>query len=92
MTITPQTRVKQSDRLMTALADRELVMADVEAGKYYSLDAIATAIWNGLETETSVAALCAALHAQFAVSPERCEADVIRLLEQLVMRQLIEVR
>lgn len=91
MTIALQTRVKRSDAVMTALADRELVMADVDAGKYYSLDAIGTAIWQRLETETSVEALCTDLQARFDVSPERCAADVTGLLERLLERRLIEV-
>ncbi len=68
-----------------------MVMFDVSAGKYFSLNEIATAIWNRLETAVSVEELCEELTQRYDVQPEVCQKEVIALLTRLQDRQLIQV-
>ena len=64
-------------------------MMDVDAGKYYLLDGIASAVWTRLETPTSVADLVAELCSHYDVSAARCEADILPFLSELHEKGLV---
>ncbi len=66
-------------------------MFDVTAGKYYSLNEIASIIWNRIENAATVEELCQDLMKSFDVSLEVCQKDVISLLSRLQDRQLVQV-
>ncbi len=91
MEISINSLVVRSQNLVSAPVDDELVMADIDAGKYYGLNDIAAAIWQNLEQEISVEALCRKLCESFEVSAERCAADVMALLKQLARKNLISI-
>lgn len=54
----------------------ELVMVDIEAGNYFSLNVVATRIWELLENPVSFDELCANLMEEYEVSETQCRADV----------------
>lgn len=76
---------------LTAPVDGELVMLDRRSSRYFGLDPIGHRIWELLEEPRSVESLCTALQSQFDVSPETCQADVLRFLEQLEQAELLDV-
>ena len=49
--------VARSEGLVTSNLDGEVVMMSIDNGKYYGLDAIASQIWELLETPCSIRAL-----------------------------------
>ena len=65
-------------------------MMDIDAGKYYLMDEIASAVWTRLESPTSVADLVSELCARYDVSAARCEADVLPFLDQLHEKGLVQ--
>jgi len=64
-------------------------MFDVEAGKYYGLNEIASVIWQRLESPMTVEALCAELLKTFDVSPERCRAEIATFIAKLEAKGLV---
>ena len=66
-------------------------MMDIEAGRYYVLDPIASAVWSCLESPTRVADVVSELQTRYDVTAEQCEADVIALLEQMHDKRLVAV-
>jgi hypothetical protein len=69
----------------------EAVILNLKNGMYYGLDAIGSRIWAMLQTPQSVAALREAIVAEYDVDAERCERDLLALLNNLAAAQLIEV-
>lgn len=95
MTLTalePTTVVAQQTDTVAADIAGEIVVMDVDQGKYFGLDDIGSDIWRRLETPMSVATLCAALEADYAADPETIRTDVIALLQSLIERGLVETR
>ena len=92
MSISMKSTVVRSDEPVAEPVDDELVMADIDRGKYYSLNPIATAIWQNLERPITVEELCERLCQQYEVSAEQCAADVMPFLEELEKRRLILVK
>jgi hypothetical protein len=61
----------------------ELVMMDVEKGKYFSLNPVATRIWDILEKSLSAEELCLQLTEEYEVDAEQCRKEVVELLEEM---------
>jgi len=56
----------------------------VERGALFTLNESATFVWNQLRRPVAVADIAAALTREFQVSARRAQADVRRLVRQLV--------
>ena len=68
----------------------ETVILGLQKGHYYGLDAVGARIWQLIQTPTSVADLQRAIVAEYDVAPERCEADLLALLQQLIDAGVVE--
>lgn len=91
MAISMKSTVIRSNDPIAEPVDDELVMADIDRGKYYGLNDIATTIWQNLETEITVEELCGRLCESYEVTPEQCSAEVLAFLKELESRNLILV-
>lgn len=91
MAISMKSRIIRSNDPIAEPVDDELVMADIDRGKYYGLNDIATAIWQNLETKITVEELCKRLYESYEVTPEQCSAEVLAFLKELESRNLILV-
>ncbi len=91
MALTMFSRIVRSNNPVSAPVDDELVMADVDAGKYYGLNSIATTIWQSLETPVTVEELCSKLCESFDVSKDQCSKETLAFLTELESRKLISV-
>jgi len=69
----------------------EIVMMDLEQGKYFSLNPVATRIWDLLERELTVAELCALLKEEYEVEAQRCVEEVIDYLNEMVRLGLVKI-
>jgi hypothetical protein len=84
------TVLRRTDEHVSAPLDESLVMMDVDAGKYYLLDDVASVLWERLERPTQVADLVSELCSRYDVTSERCEADIVPFLTQLHEKGLVE--
>ena len=66
-------------------------MLHIESGRYYGLRATGAAIWRHLTHPLRIDALCEPLVAEYRVKRERCEADVLPFIRQLVAEGLLVV-
>ena len=69
----------------------EAVILDVEAGKYYALDTVGTAVLQLLQNPATLAQICQKLYAEYDVTLERCEDDVAALVEDLASHGLVRL-
>lgn len=64
-------------------------MMDLDQGKYFSLNAVATRIWDLLEKHRDVSELCTLIIDEYEVDQARCVAEVTELLEEMVKLGLV---
>ena len=85
MSISTDTKlIRNGDILYAPVGTEEAVMMSVEAGRYYGLNAVASRIWELLETPQTVAQLCARICEEFEVDAQSCEADVLKFTGSLI--------
>jgi hypothetical protein len=70
----------------------EAAILNIKNGVYYGLDPIGAQVWNLIQKPHRVAEIREAVVRDYDVEPERCERDVITLLESLLAEGLIEVQ
>ena len=83
--------VASSDQLASSIGG-ETVILGLKAGRYYGVDQVGARVWQLVQTPRPVAEIRNAIVAEYDVDPGRCEADLLKLLHQLVEAHLIEVR
>jgi hypothetical protein len=93
-TLTPplqlNTPVERSAHFVYGDVDGEMVALHIEKGSYVHLNQTASLILQQLEQgPLSASELCPPLCAQFQVSPERCETEVLALLQHCLALELL---
>ena len=71
----------------------EAVLLDPEAGIYFGLNEVGTHAWNliGAGSEVTLAAVHAALVAEYEAPPERIWDDLLALVRDLLAHRLLEI-
>jgi hypothetical protein len=67
----------------------ETVILSLDEGAYYGLDVVGTRVWTLLRERRRVREIRDALVAAFDVTTERCEADLLALLEDMARHDLV---
>jgi len=70
----------------------EAVILNLETGMYYGLARVGARIWDLIREPTRVVDIRDAIVREYEVEVERCQHDVLCLLEQLADTGLIEFR
>jgi hypothetical protein len=83
--------VATKDQVSSDLGD-EVAILNLEAGTYYGLDAVGARIWSLIQEPRTVEEIRDVLVSEYEVEPDRCESDLIALLQSLEGEGLIEVR
>lgn len=69
----------------------EVAILNTESAKYYGLNAVGARIWELIQKPTRVAEVRDALVEEYDVAAERCQAELLGMLEALAAAGLIEV-
>ena len=80
--------IRNSKTISGRLHD-ELVMMDLDQGKYFSLNPVATRIWDLLEKPLAADELCMVLIDEYDVEPEQCRIEVEEHLSEMVRMGLV---
>ena len=70
----------------------EVVILNLESGKYYSLDGVGATVWKLIQEPQTVGAIKETLLNTYDVTSERCEADLQALLTSLQTAGVVEVK
>jgi len=70
----------------------ESAILNMKNSVYYGMNPVGSAVWNLLKQPKTVAEIRDVILGEYEVEAERCEQDLIALLEQLRSEGLIEVR
>ena len=77
---------------MSSELSGEVVILNLESGKYYSLDAVGATVWKMIREPQTVGAIKEVILNTYDVTAERCEADLQNLLTSLQTAGVAEVR
>jgi len=70
----------------------EAAILNIKSGVYYGLDPVGARIWSLVQDPRTVEDVRSAIIDEYDVEPERCERDLMGLLEKLLAEGLIEVK
>jgi hypothetical protein len=72
--------------------DREMAILNVQNSTYYGLDPVGVFIWSLMQRPTSVRELRDAMLRKYDVDEQRCERELLDLLQRMRSEGLVEVR
>lgn len=90
--IAPHVQVVAAGHQVSCDLAGEAVILHLQDGVYYGLNPIGTRIWNLIREPKAVREILGTLLEEYDVAQDRCEQDLLTLLQELALRQLIEVR
>ena len=83
--------LRRCDGVLEArVSDDELVLLGPESEEYFGLDAIASDVWERLESPMTFGALVAALASDYDAPAERIEADLTPAIASLIEGGLLQ--
>lgn len=89
MPFTNASRVVASDDQVFTTIGEEAVILGLSDGVYYGLDQVGVRVWRLIGAPATVRDVIAAVVREFDVSEERCERDVLALLQEMEQRGLV---
>lgn len=92
MRVTLDSRLAVSPDAVHRELDGEAVILHLGSGRYFGLDAVGTRVWALLCEEPVLRRVYEQLLDEYAVSPKRLEADLLRLFTRLAEQGLVEIR
>jgi hypothetical protein len=90
--ISLETIVVASKANVSCALGEEAAILDMRSGLYYGLDPVGAHVWKLLARPRTVRDLRAAILEEYEVESEKCEVDLVTLLEKLRAEGLIEIR
>jgi hypothetical protein len=79
---------RKNDAISSKLQE-ERVILDIEKGKYFSLNPVATLIWEILEQALTIESLCDQLIEEYDVESEKCKLETTAYIQEMVKLGLI---
>lgn len=89
--ITPATIVVAAPDQLSTTVDGQVIIAGLRKGNYYGLDSVGARVWQLVQTPVAAREVGRTIAEEYHVSPDRCEADLLELLEAMARQGLIEV-
>lgn len=90
--VTLQTVAAQSPDLVGSSIEDHTALLSITNGAYYSLDPVASRIWQLIEQPRPVAAVVDDLLKEYAVERAQCEAHTLAFLQQLAEADLLVLK
>ena len=79
-------------QVMARKVGDENVILDLASGTYYGLDTVGTRIWQLIALGQTLEQVCEVMLAEYDVTREDIERDVLALVETLMKSQLLRVK
>jgi hypothetical protein len=81
--------IHRTNSVLTAAVGKELVMMDVDSGRYLGLDDIGSVIWQRLQTPCTFGALVDGLAADYDADRAVIADDVRKLLSEMAAHKVV---
>lgn len=89
--ITIESTVVAATGQVSADLDGEAVILGLSNGVYYGLDPVGTFVWSAVKERVRVRDVRDAILKEYEVEADRCERDLLDLLEKMQSEGLIDV-
>jgi hypothetical protein len=89
LTLTQQISIKK-DVLVQEMSG-ELVLLNLETEEYFGLDDVGNAMWTCLKESDSLQVAYDRLLEMYEVEPQQLKQDLLKLVEQFVEHDLVEI-
>lgn len=90
-TVSADSRVVASEGQVSSDLGGEVAILGLGAGAYYGLDEVGGRVWSLIQEPRGLSELRETLVQEYEVEPDRCERDLISLLQQMADEGLVEV-
>jgi Coenzyme PQQ synthesis protein D (PqqD) len=90
--LTKTSIIQQHEGFIISDMGGEKVMMGIQNGNYYNLGEVGGRIWDGIAEAIRIDELTERLAAEYEISREECEAQVLSFLESLRNENLIIVK
>lgn len=82
--------VATKHQVSCALGEESAIL-DMRNSVYYGMNAVGTRVWNLVQQPKSIREICDAIVDEYDVTPERCEGDLLELIDHMNSEGLIEL-
>ncbi len=69
----------------------EIIVLNLQSGMYFSLEGVGARVWDLIQEPRKVNFIKDTILVEYAVEPERCEQDLLALLQKLASAGLVEI-
>lgn len=90
-TFTTETKISRTQDILFDKVGEEVVMLNLDKGRYHALDEIGGEIWELIAEPIQIADLVDCLQSKFDVPAEDCLHDVMAYIADLQERDLLEI-
>ncbi len=80
-----------SEGQVSSYLEGEVVILDLEGGRYYGLDGVGSLVWDLLQQPRTLDELQEAVMTAYAVDPTACRHDLEEFLDDLCARGIVEL-
>jgi hypothetical protein len=87
--VTGDSVLVRRDRVLAKASGGSLVLLDIDSGEYFSTNDVGGLVWELTDGARSVAAIVAAVAAEYDVELDVVEADVMELVDDLARESLL---
>lgn len=82
--------VASRDQVSCDLGEEAAILG-MKNSAYYGLNPVGARVWWMLQRPRSIGEICEAIVSEYDVSADRCEEDLVKLLQQLLQEGLVEL-
>ena len=79
---------KDASQVIDRVVDGEALLIHLKSGSYFSLNSVGTRIWENLDGSKTVEDLADVIVAEYDVSNEQAQTDVLNLVSVLIEEEL----
>lgn len=83
------TKIQLDPELLYSKIGDEIVLLEIESGKYFKIDSVGSQIWEIIKEPITIESICQQLVEAYDVSLEKCYKDVLPFIERLQNDKLI---
>jgi hypothetical protein len=91
MSLSIDSVVQRSTDQVSSNVEGEVAIMSIDKGNYYMLNEVGARFWQLIEKPRRIGDACTLLLEEFDTSQGQCETEVIRLGQELLEQNLIEV-
>lgn len=89
--VTLDSRVKVNENVIFQELQGEAVLLNMDSGVYFGLDPVGTRIWQLFSEHQQLAEIAKIVLAEYDVLENRCNMDLVKLVESLTEQGLVSV-